>query len=117
MAIVIAAASVGMFPGLAIGEQPASASTTRAVESAVSAYIAAPKSSAAKDNRVMSVGLSTVNAFYAVAKLVSKSAGPSNMLLHWAGARWKVVDFGSGAFPCKDASAKILKDLLGGCVP
>ena len=102
---------------LADAKRPASAAEVKATKAAVAAYIVAPKSAAARDNRVTSVSISTVNGAYALAKLISKSAGPSNALLHRAGAVWKVVDFGSGAFPCKDATAEVLRDLLGGCVP
>jgi hypothetical protein len=108
---------VAVTPVLALGKRPATAGETAAVKSAVAAYIAAPKSPAAKDNRVVTVSISTVNASYAAAKLNSKSAGPSNALLRKTGGHWKVRDFGSGAFPCRDASAAILKDLLGGCAP
>jgi hypothetical protein len=102
---------------LADAKRPATAAEAKAVQAAVAVYVATPKSPAAKDNRVSSVSISSANAAYALAKLTSKSAGPSNALLHRVGATWKVVDFGSGAFPCKDATAKVLKDLLGGCVP
>ena len=101
----------------ALAKHPAASAQKKAIERAVAAFVAKPGSPAAKDNRVLTISVSTVSAAYAAAKLSSKSAGPSNVLLHETGATWKVVDFGSGAFPCNDASKAILKDLLGGCVP
>lgn len=105
------------FSPFAQASRPADASEARAVKRAVTAFVAAPKSPAAKDNRVVSIRISGKNPSYALAKLSSKSAGPSNALVHRRSSTWKVIDFGSGAFPCKDASVAILKDLLGGCAP
>jgi hypothetical protein len=116
-ALAVAALAVVLTAPAALAKRPASATDEKAIAHAVAAFVAKPKSPAAKNNRVLTVSVSTVNAAYAVAKLSSKSAGPSNALLHRAGATWKVVDFGSGAFPCKDASKAILTDLLGGCSP
>ena len=82
LALVLFAASAE----LADGKRPASAAEAKAVKTTIAAYIAAPKSPAAKDNRVTSVSVSTANKAYALAKLTSKSAGPSNALLHKAGA-------------------------------
>ena len=88
-----------------------------AIRRAVAAYVSRAGSPAAKDNRVVAIKASTVAAGYALARLESKAAGPSHALLHRTHGAWKVVDFGSGAFPCSDASAGVLKDLIGGCVP
>ena len=99
----------------ALATRPPTAAQARAIKHAIASYIAAPKSPAAKDNHVLSIAVSTVSPVFARARLDSMSAGPSNALLHERMGVWKVIDFGSGAFPCSDASAKVFKDLFGGC--
>jgi anthranilate phosphoribosyltransferase len=99
----------------ATAKRPATSAEKAAVTRAMNAWIRNPRSPAAKNNHVVSVIVSTVNPAYAVAHLQSKTVGPSRALLHHRATGWKVVDFGTGAFPCTDAPKKVLADLLGAC--
>lgn len=117
MKLAAAVLAAALLAPVALARRPAPKAVARAVRRATVAYIHRPGSAAARDNRVVSVALSTVNPAYAVVRLESRSAGPSLLFLHRRAGAWRVVDFGSGGFPCSDAGARVMKDLLGGCVP
>jgi hypothetical protein len=88
----------------------------RAIRSAVAGYIAMPNSPAAKDNRVVSIAVSSLDARYASARLNSMSAGPSEMVLHRSMGAWWIVGFGS-SLGCDSAPKAVLADLTVGCTP
>ena len=119
--LVLVASIVGAMISLstttAFAKTKATPTEQAAVKKSFAAFVAERHSPAAKDDRVASVSVSSVNASYAFATISSKSAGPSEALLHKTTGTWKVIDFGSGAFPCSDATKKVMKDLVGGCIP
>lgn len=86
----------------------------KAIRSAVAGYVAMPGSAAAKDNKVVSIAVSTLDSRYASARLSSKSAGASEMVLHRSMGVWWVVQFGS-LLGCAAAPKVVLMDLGVGC--
>jgi hypothetical protein len=102
--------------GAAAGARKPTSAEASAIRSAVAGFIATPGSPAAKDNRVASLNVSTVDPRYAEARLSSPSAGPSEMLLHRGVGGWWVVGFGSSP-ACDSAPRSVLEDLKVGCQP
>ncbi len=88
----------------------------RAIRATFSGYVHAPGSPAARDNRIVSIAVSTLDARYAAARLDSKSAGPSEMVFHRGAFGWFVVGFGS-SLGCNSAPSAVLADLRVGCSP
>ena len=88
----------------------------KAIRSAIAGYIAMPNSPAAKDNKVVSISVSSLDARYASARLNSKSAGPSDIVLHLSLGNWWVEQFGS-SLNCAAAPKTVLADLKVGCTP
>ena len=88
----------------------------RAIRRAVAGYVAMPGSAAAKDNKVVSVAVSTLDSRYASVRLSSNSAGASEMVLHRSVGVWWVVEFGS-LLGCAAAPKVVLADLGVGCTP
>lgn len=86
------------------------------IHQAFAGYVRMPKSPVAKDNKIVSITVSTLDPRYAGARLFSKSAGPSEMLFHRSGPGWWVVAFGS-SFGCDAAPKAVLADLKIGCAP
>jgi len=93
-----------------------SAAERTAIQSSFAGYVAVPGSPAAKDNKVVSIAISTLDSRYAAARLDSKSAGPSEMVFHESHATWFVVGFGS-SMGCDSAPKAVLTDLGIGCSP
>lgn len=87
-----------------------------AIRSAVTGYVAMPGSPAAKDNRIASIAVSTLDPRYSAARLSSPSAGPSEMVFHESHGTWFVVGFGS-SLGCDSAPKAVLTDLGVGCSP
>jgi hypothetical protein len=87
-----------------------------AIASAVKGYIHQPGSPAAKDNAIVTVAVSTLDTRYGAVRLSSKSAGPSDMVLHESFGSWWVVGFGS-SLGCDSAPKSVLADLRVGCTP
>jgi hypothetical protein len=102
-------------PSAAAKRAPTKAERT-AVTASVKGYIAMPNSPAAKDNRFVVAAVSTVDKRYAAVQLSSKSAGPSDMVLHESRGTWFVVGFGS-SLGCDTAPKAVLADLGIGCSP
>jgi hypothetical protein len=88
----------------------------KAIRSAITGYVAMPGSPAAKDNKVVSIAVSTLDPRYASARLSSKTAGASEMVLHRSMGVWWVVEFGS-LLGCDAAPKVVLADLGVGCTP
>ncbi len=92
------------------------ASEGKAIRSAIAGYIAMPNSPAAKDNRVVTISISSLDGRYASARLNSKSAGPADIVLHFSMGTWFVQEFGS-SLGCDAAPKAVLADLKVGCTP
>lgn len=101
--------------GAAAARKP-SPPESKAIRSAIAGYIAMPRSPAAKDNKVVAVHVSTLDKRYASARLNSKSAGPSDLVLHESMGTWFVEEFGS-SLNCDAAPKAVLSDLGVGCTP
>jgi hypothetical protein len=114
--IVLAAVVALVLAGSALASRAPTFHETQLIGRTVKGYIAMPKSPAAKDNQVVGIEVSTVDARYADVHLSSKSAGPSEMVVHESGSAWWVVDFGS-SLGCDTAPASVLDDLNVGCTP
>lgn len=79
-------------------------------------YVQQPRSPAARDNRIVTLRISSRDPRYAAARLMSKSAGPSDMVFHRGAFGWSVVGFGS-SLGCDSAPKAVLDDLRVGCTP
>jgi hypothetical protein len=88
----------------------------KALRQAVAGFIAMPRSPAAKDARIVSLAVSTLDPRYASARLDSPSAGPSVLVLHLSVGGWWEVGFGSSP-NCSSAPKSVLADLRVGCSP
>lgn len=87
-----------------------------AIVAAFHGYVAMPSSPAARDNRIVSLRVSSLDPRYAAARVESKSAGPAEMVFHRGTFGWFVVEFGS-QLGCDAAPAAVLRDLGIGCTP
>jgi len=88
----------------------------KAIRLIVAGFVASPGSPAAKDDKVASIAVSTLDAHYASARIVSPTVGPSEMVFHWSRGTWFVVAFGSSP-ACSSAPKTVLADLGVGCSP
>ncbi|HEY5295707.1 MAG TPA: hypothetical protein VIJ70_09575 [Gaiellaceae bacterium] len=102
--------------GPAAASRHTAPSERKAIAASFSGYVHMPASPAAKDNRIVSLAVSTLDARYAAAQLNSKSAGPSEMVFHHSAFGWFVVAFGS-SLGCDSAPKAVLADLKIGCTP
>ena len=75
-----------------------------------------PNSPAAKDNKIVAISVSTLDRRYAAARLNSKSAGPSELVLHLSMGTWWIEEFGS-SLGCYIGPRSVLDDLKIGCMP
>jgi phage terminase large subunit-like protein len=104
---------------LAVSASAARKPTTpegKAIRSAIAGYIATPFSPAAKDNKIVSISVSSLDHRYASARLNSTSAGPADIVLHLSRGTWWVEQFGS-SLSCEAAPKAVLADLKVGCTP
>jgi hypothetical protein len=101
---------------LTLGLAAPSPAQRHAITQAFTGYVHQPSSPAAKDNRIVSISVSKLDARYAAARLFSKSAGPSEMLFHLNHGSWWVVAFGS-SFGCDAAPKAVLSEMKIGCGP
>jgi hypothetical protein len=101
---------------LTLGLAAPSPAQRHAIIQAFTGYVHTPGSPAAKDNKVVTLSVSTRDPRYAAARLSSKSAGPSEMLFHLSRGTWWVVAFGS-SFGCDSAPKTVLAELKIGCAP
>lgn len=117
MRYVAAALLAGLLlVGSAAAARKPSAGESKAIRSAITGYIAMPNSPAAKDNKVVTLKVSTLDKRYAAARLNSKSAGPSDLVLHESMGTWFVEEFGS-SLNCDAGPKAVLADLGVGCTP
>ena len=114
-AVVLLLAAL-ILSGSALAMRPPGPSEGKAIRSAVSGFVTMPNSPAAKDNKVTSIAVSTLDPRYAGVRLNSRSAGPSDLVLHRSGTYWFVVGFGS-SLGCDSAPRSVLDDLKIGCTP
>ncbi|HEV2592030.1 MAG TPA: hypothetical protein VGU02_09060, partial [Gaiellaceae bacterium] len=105
-----------LLAGTAAAARKPSTSEAKSIRSAIAGYIAMPNSPAAKDNKVVTVRVSSLDARYAAARLNSKSAGPSDIVLHQSMGVWWVEQFGS-SLSCEAGPKAVLADLKVGCTP
>jgi hypothetical protein len=105
-----------LLAGSAAAARKPSSSESKAIRSAVSGFIGTPQSPAAKDNKVVSIAVSTLDRRYASVRLNSKSAGPSDLVLHLSMGAWFPEQFGS-SLNCSAAPKAVLADLKVGCTP
>lgn len=110
----MAAALIVVAPAAA--RRAPSPSQKTAIRAAVHRFMTMPNSPAARDNRITSIAVSSVDPRYAAARLDSASAGPSVMVLHRGDGAWWVLEFGS-ELGCDTAPAAVLRDLRVGCTP
>jgi hypothetical protein len=87
-----------------------------AITKAVTGYMNMPNSPMAKDDKVTSLAVSALDPRYAAARLNSKTAGPSEMVLHESQGTWWVEGFGSD-LSCSAAPGAVLDLLKIGCSP
>lgn len=117
--IHVAAAGLLVVLGLA-GSAAAARSPTpsesKAIRSIVTGFVNQPSSPAAKDDRIQSLRVSTVDPRYAAAKMMSKTAGAAELVVHRGPFGWWVVAFGSDV-SCSTAPRQVLADLKVGCAP
>jgi hypothetical protein len=102
--------------GTAAGNRKPTTAEQRAIRQAFAGFVAQPNSPAAKDNRIVTIAVSSLDPRYAVARLNSRSAGPSELVLHRGGFGWWVVGFGSSV-GCDSAPTSVMRDLKVGCSP
>jgi hypothetical protein len=108
VALVVASAAVA-------SRKPTSAEQ-KAIRQAFTFFVSQKNSPAAKDNRLVSIAVSSLDPRYAVARLNSKSAGPSELVLHRSGPGWWIVGFGSSV-NCNAGPPSVMRDLKVGCMP
>ena len=115
--MLIAVAAVAVFcVGSASARRAPNGTERAAIAAAVKGYVHQPGSPAASDNKILSIGVSTLDRRYAVVRLNSASAGPSELLLHESHATWWVLELGS-SLGCDTAPMSVLVDLRVGCMP
>lgn len=113
--LVIALAGL-VLAGTALAERGPTKTELAAIRAAFKGFVQMPGSPAAKDNKIVSISVSSLDPRYAVARLNSKSAGPSELLFHDSHATWWAVGFGS-SMGCDSAPKAVLADLRVGCSP
>ncbi|MGH3025741.1 MAG: hypothetical protein ACRDLR_04775, partial [Gaiellaceae bacterium] len=102
--------------GSASAERAPNGTERAAIAAAFKGYVHEPGSPAAKDNRILSIDVSTLDRRYALVRLNSASAGPSELVLHESHSTWWVLEFGS-SLGCNTAPRSVLADLRVGCTP
>jgi hypothetical protein len=115
MLIAVAAAAV-FCVGSASARRAPNGNERAAITAASEGYVHQPGSPAAKDNKILSIAVSTLDRRYAVVRLNSASAGPSELVLHESHATWWALEFGS-SLGCDTAPTSVLADLHVGCMP
>lgn len=102
----------------ALAKRGPTASESKAIRAAMTAFISAKNSPAAKDNVVTRIFVSTIDPTYALVHTKSPTVGIAFALLHKVKGIWTVKGFGTGGFECgTDGPKKVLTELFGGCIP
>jgi hypothetical protein len=102
--------------GSAVAARAPKPTEAKAIRSIFIGFVNQPNSPAAKDDEIASLKVSTVDSRYAAAKLMSKTAGAAELLLHRGAFGWWVAAFGSDP-GCDSAPKSVLTDLHVGCSP
>ena len=88
----------------------------KALRSAINGFITMPGSPAAKDNRIFTLRVSTLDKRYAAAQLRSPTVGSADLVLHESMGGWFVEEFGS-SLNCDAGPKAVLAVLKVGCSP
>jgi hypothetical protein len=99
----------------AAARKPSPAENT-AIRSAIAGFIAQPNSPSAKNNKVVSIRVSSLDRRYAAARLSSPTVGFSVLVLHESMGTWFVEEFGS-SLNCEAGPKAVLADIGVGCTP
>jgi hypothetical protein len=102
--------------GAAVASRKPTSVEQKGIREAFTFFVQQKNSPAAKDNRIVTIAVSTLDPRYAVARLNSKSAGPSELVLHRSGPGWWIVGFGSSV-NCDAGPPSVMRDLKVGCSP
>ena len=113
LSVVLAALAVA---GAALAERGPTKPEGAAIRAAYKGFAQMPASPAAKDDKIVSISVSTLDPRYAVVRLNSKTAGRADLLFHESHATWWQVGFGS-SMGCDSAPKSVLADLHIGCDP
>jgi hypothetical protein len=113
---LVAFALLLVVAGAATASRKPTGAEQRAIRRAFAGFVSQPNSPAAKDNRIVTIAVSSLDPRYAVARLDSKTAGPSELVLHRSGPGWWIVGFGSSV-GCNSAPPTVMRDLSVGCSP
>jgi hypothetical protein len=115
--IALACLAVGLvFGATAFTFRAPTAKEKAAITQAIKGFQHMPQSPMAQDDTITSLAVSALDSRYAAAKLNSKTAGPSEMVLHESQGTWWVQGFGSD-LQCAVAPAAVLDLLKIGCSP
>jgi hypothetical protein len=113
LALVLAAL---LLPAAAAAKRAPTAGEATAIRSAVRGFVAQPNSPAAKNDKVVSIAVSTLDPRYAAVRLGSPTVGPSVTVLHRSHGAWWVQELGS-SLGCDAAPKAVMGDLGVGCSP
>jgi hypothetical protein len=113
---VLVAGLVLVLAGAADAARAPKPGEQKAIRSIVTGFVNQPNSPAAKDDRIASLRISTVDARFAAVKLFSKTAGAGELILHRGSFGWFVQGFGSDP-ACASAPPAVMRDLGVGCSP
>ncbi|HVV57569.1 MAG TPA: hypothetical protein VHC45_04345 [Gaiellaceae bacterium] len=117
--VLIAAAGALVLLGVAgsaVASRAPTASESKAIRTIFTGFLHQPSSPAAKDDRIVSIRVSSADGRYAAVKVSSKTAGPAEVIFHRGAFGWFVVGFGSSP-GCDTAPKRVLTDLHVGCSP
>jgi hypothetical protein len=105
-----------LLAGSAAAARKPTAAENRALRSAIHGFITMAGSPSAKDNRILTLRVSTLDGRYAAAQLRSPTVGAADLVLHESMGTWFVEEFGS-SLSCDAAPKAVLADLKVGCTP
>ena len=114
LAVVVIAVLV--LTASAVAARKPTSAESKAIRSAVAGFIAMPNSPSAKDNKIASIRVSTLDARYAAVRLTSPTVGFSVLVLHRSMRTWFEEEFGS-SLNCEAGPKAVLADIGVGCTP
>jgi len=107
---------VCLLAGSAAAARKPTPTETKAIRSAVAGFIAMPNSPSAKNNKIASIRVSSLDRRYAAVRLKSPTVGFSVLVLHESRGTWFVEEFGS-SLSCEAGPKAVLADIGVGCTP